>query len=150
MSKQAKIFLLALLRLGMKYYLLLLFTILEELEANIDDIFRFELKISIYKITYLTSRDLIRFMTILLIWNSLFFSYEIFSTCLLFSIYNSNSFLVKPWLSLLEVVSPWLFYLFAMQCLQGTSKSATALGLSFYLWALSETKTSKMEPETCC
>lgn len=67
MSKQAKIFLLALLRLGMKYYLLLLFTILEELEANIDDIFRFELKISIYKITYLTSRDLIRFMTILLI-----------------------------------------------------------------------------------
>lgn len=67
MSKQAKIFLLALLRLGMKYYLLLLFTILEELEANIDDIFRFKLKISIYKIAYLTSRDLIRFMTILLI-----------------------------------------------------------------------------------
>ena len=37
-----------------------------------------------------------RFMTMLRMWNSLFFNYEIFYTCLAFSIYIYSNFIVKP------------------------------------------------------
>ena len=127
--------------LRMENNFLFFFTILEKLETHIDDVSRIGFDVSEWDNAYLSYRDLIRFMTMLRMWNSLFFSSDIFYTCLAFSIYIYKSFIVKPFSARRVVASP----LPPLPLL----KSETLLPY-FYRWAFSEAKTSKIDPETCC
>ena len=94
----------------------------------------------------MSSSDLMRFITMLRMWNSLFFSSEIFSTCLLFSISISSSFIVKPCSARRVVPSPPpLPFLLPPRC-----SNYDTLFPSLSFCAFSDANTSKMEPETCC
>ena len=79
---------------------------LEQLAADVDDVAALWGDCPALGGGYLGSSERMRFITMLLMWNMVFLSYDIFSTCLLFSSSSPNSRIVRPFSPRRGVMSP--------------------------------------------